>query len=139
MNTAIFYLVISLICIPGMWDVAPGDIPSLPEQTQLPIDIEGTWKIDLRPTPEAAPYYQYLTISRVEEGRVYGSFYNSPLQYGTINQDWGTVVVAFVTQDAGGNTYNTTLEVDGDRMRGTTHSIERSFLAVWTGMRPVEE
>ena len=114
--------------------------PSLMEEHALSAeDITGTWKIDLRPTPDAAPYYQYLTISKVEEGRVFGSYYNSPIQYGNINQDWGRVVIAFVTQDAGGNTYNTTVELEGDTLRGTTHSIGRDFLAVWTGQRPVKE
>lgn len=102
-------------------------------------DVTGVWKVDLRPTPDAAPYFEYLKITKVEGNRVFGTFYNSPIQYGNINDDWGTVVVAFITQDAGGNTYNTAFELDGNTLKGTTHSLGRDFLAVWTATKEMEE
>lgn len=113
--------------------------PTSSEHVQITDDLVGTWKIDLRPTPDAAPYYEEMIITEVKDGRVFGTFYNSPIQYGTINTDWDKVVFAFITLDAGGSTYNTTVEFKGDKLIGTTHSLGRGFLSVWTGARAVAE
>ncbi|MBX2821134.1 MAG: hypothetical protein KTR29_15670 [Rhodothermaceae bacterium] len=132
-------LVVGSFALSGAY---PGSLtePHRAEQSNNALyDLVGTWKVDLRPTPDAAPYYQYLKITNVKNGRVEGTFYNSPIQYGNINDDWGKVVIAFITQDSGGTTYNTTIEVDGYTMTGTTHSLGRDFLSVWTGEKIVEE
>jgi len=35
-------------------------------------DLEGTWKIDLRPTPDAEPYFTVMTISEVSDKTIKG-------------------------------------------------------------------
>ena len=132
-------LVVGSFTLSGSYQNSPFEFHHVESSEKTLYDVVGTWKVDLRPTPDAAPYYQYLKITKIKDGRVEGTFYNSPIQYGNINDNWGKVVIAFITQDAGGTTYNTAIEVDGYTMTGTTHSLGRDFLAVWTGEKIVEE
>ncbi len=97
--------------------------------------LVGTWRVDLRPTPDAEPYYQEFVVRRVEGDTFEGSFYGgTELQHGRINTDWGSVHFAFATSDGSG-VYNTSGVLDGEKLRGTTHSLGREFLAVWTAER----
>jgi|GEM_PF-718646 len=132
-------IVVGSFSLSGIYQYSPIESYGVEPSKKTLYDLVGTWKVDLRPTPDAAPYYQYLKITKIKDGRVEGTFYNSPIQYGNINDDWGKVVIAFITQDGGDTTYNTTIEVDGYTMTGTTHSVGRDFLAVWTGEKIVEE
>ena len=95
-------------------------------------ELMGTWKIDLRPTPDAPPYIQSLVITSTESNRLKGTFYGSTIQNGRVNTDWGRVVFAFVTQDESGF-YHTTGELRDGKLSGSTHAIGRDFLALWTG------
>lgn len=94
----------------------------------------GTWRIDLRPTPESDPFYAEMHITGVEGKSIAGRFFDSPMEEGRINMDWGKIRFSFVTEDGSGP-YYTSGVLDGDRMQGTTHSAGRDFLSVWTGER----
>ncbi len=50
------------------------------------------------------------------------------------NTYWGQVHFAFTTSDGSG-AYNTSGILVGTQLRGTTHSLGREFLAVWTAER----
>lgn len=95
-------------------------------------ELIGTWLIDLRPSPNAAPYVQEMTITSVENGRLQGTFYGSTMQHGRLNTAWGRVIFAFVTEDGSG-VYNTTGELRDGKLVGTTHAIGRDFISPWTG------
>lgn len=97
-------------------------------------DLLGTWKVDLRPTPDAPPYYQAFSITSVAGDTLRGSFYGAPLQYGVINRDWGAVRFAFVTADNSGY-YATSGVLTPDGLEGTTHATGRGFLSVWTAVK----
>ncbi len=99
-----------------------------------PADLIGVWRIDLRPTPDAPAYYQRFEVLRVENGRIEGAFYGSPITEGRINDDWGDVRFAFVTRDNGGAYHHAGVLRRG-RLDGLTNSIGRDFLAVWSGER----
>ncbi len=99
-----------------------------------PSSLIGTWKVDLRPTPDAEPYYQEFVVTAVEGGTFTGTFYNTPIENGRINEDWGAIHFAFTTSDGSGP-YNTAGVLMGTEMSGTTHSPGRDFLAVWTAER----
>ncbi len=99
-------------------------------------DLEGTWEVDLRPTPDSPPYLQTMVINNVENGKFTGSFYGTTMQNGRINTAWGRLVFAFVTQDGSGY-YHTTGELKDGKLSGVTHSIGRDFLSPWTGERTV--
>ncbi len=99
-----------------------------------PEALVGTWRVDLRPTPDAEAYYREFVVRRVDGETFEGSFYGTELQHGRVNTDWGSLHFAFATSDGSG-VYNTSGVLDGDKLRGTTHSLGREFLAVWTAER----
>ncbi len=96
--------------------------------------LVGTWRVDLRPTPGADAYYKEFVVTRVEGNVFEGTFYDTTIESGRLNSDWGEVHFAFTTRDGSG-AYNTSGIWDGTGMRGTTHSLGRDFLSVWTAVR----
>ncbi len=95
--------------------------------------LEGTWDIDLRPSPDAPPYIQPMVITSTKKNKVKGTFYGSIIKHGRINNKWGKIVFAFVTEDNSG-VYHTTGQLEDGRLTGSTHSLGRDFLTPWTGM-----
>lgn len=95
--------------------------------------LVGTWKVDLRPTPDAAPYFQTFVVRSVGDGFEM-EFYGTPATNIHINKDWGHVEFAFTTEDGSG-VYHTSGRLLGERLEGRTHSLGRNFLSVWTAER----
>ena len=102
-----------------------------------PSELAGTWQVDLRPTPDAAPYYQPFIVTAVEGKTFTGTFYQSEIEEARINTDWDGVYFAFVTRDGSG-VYHTAGRLVEGRMEGTTHALGRDFLSVWMGERQAE-
>jgi len=98
--------------------------------------VLGTWMVDLRPTPDAEPYTQPFVLRASEDAPFAGSFYNSPIESATVNDAWDDLRIAFTTSDGSGVYHHTAVLRDG-RLHGTTHSIGRGFLAVWTAAPPL--
>lgn len=96
--------------------------------------LAGTWTIDLRPGPAAAPAPASMIIESVDDGTLAGTYYGSPILNGRVNVSWGRTHFAFVTEDGTGS-YHTSGVIEGDRISGTTHSLGREFLSVWSGRR----
>jgi hypothetical protein len=46
-----------------------------------------------------------------------------------------TTYVSVALDDDGNGPYNTTARLEGDELKGTTHSIGRDFVALWTARR----
>lgn len=99
-----------------------------------PASLVGTWKVDLRPTPGAAPYFQDFVVTEVDGKSFTGRFYGSPIEHGRINDDWGRLRIAFVTTDGSGP-YNHSAVLAEGKLEGQTHSIGRGFLAYWSATR----
>ena len=120
--------------------VAPSSAPPRPADPPAdPSRLVGTWRVDLRPKPGAPDYYQEFVVRSVADKVPVGTFYGSELKDARINADWGTVHFAFTTSDARERgTYNTAGRLVGDHLEGTTHSLGRNFLAVWTATRVAE-
>ncbi len=95
----------------------------------------GTWQVDLRPTPDAEPYYQELVVTEVDGKTFQGTFYGTPLTEGRINTDWSTVRIAFVTADGSGPYNHSAVLVDG-KLEGMTNSLGREFLSYWSAIKP---
>lgn len=102
--------------------------------------LVGTWKVDLRPTPDSEAYYQEFVVESVEGRSFSGTFYGTAIEDARLNTDWGAVRFAFVTRDNSG-AYHHSGVLRGDRLEGLTHSLGRDFLAVWSAVRhtPAEE
>ena len=78
-----------------------------------------------------------ITVTAIDGDTFTGTFYQSAIQEGRINTDWGAVYFAFVTSDGSG-TYHTAGRLIEGRLEGTTHALGRDFLAVWTAERNAE-
>lgn len=96
--------------------------------------LVGRWKVDLRPTPDAEPYFQAFVVERVEQKTFAGSFYGAPVADARINTDWGAVRVAFTTADGSGAYHHSAVMRDG-RLEGMTNSTGRGFLAYWSATK----
>ena len=97
-------------------------------------DLLGEWQVDLRPTPDAAPYYQTLTIQSIDGGKITGQFYDSEIQHGQLNTQWNTVQATLITSD-GSADYHTTLKLANGQLEGTTHAPARDLFSIWTAAR----
>ncbi len=106
-------------------------LAAMPNNQSVTADFVGTWQVDLRPTPESPSYFQELKITSIGDGTFRGRFYDSDIENGRFNDDWGTLHFAFTTRDGSG-IYHTTGQLLDGKMTGTTHSLGRGFLSVWT-------
>ncbi len=100
-------------------------------------DLVGTWQVDLRPAPDAAPYDKTFVVTSVDGDSLQGMFYDTPITHGRINTDWGAVHFAFTTSDGSG-TYHHAGRLDGERMEGLSHSLGRGFVLPWRARRVAE-
>lgn len=121
----LFALVLAAAVPPASWS---------PDPEQL----LGAWRVDLRPTPDAPASYADFVVTQVASGSLAGSFYRSEVEDGRINTDWGAVHFAFVTRDDSG-VYHTSGVLRDGVLTGTTHSLGRGFLAVWSATRVDEK
>ena len=96
--------------------------------------LVGKWKVDLRPTPDAAPYFKEFVVTSLDGKSIAGSFYGADFEGGLINTDWGAVHFAFTTRDNSG-VYNHSGRLRDGKIEGLSHSTGRRFLAVWTATR----
>jgi len=99
----------------------------------------GTWKIDLRPTPESEAYYQEMVISSVAGDSLRGTFYFSEIYSSHFNSDWGALRFAFTTSDGAGEYQTTVKLLEDGTLEGMTHAPHRDLLAYWTAVKASKE
>lgn len=90
----------------------------------------GTWKVDLRPTPDAAEYFQEFIITKIDEKTFSGTFYGAEIKNGKVNTDWETVYLGFTSEDQSG-LYSHSARLEGKKLSGATDSLGRGFLLPW--------
>lgn len=56
-----------------------------------PNKLEGTWQVDLRPTPESEPYFKDFEITLAGENSFNGKFYDTEFSGGRLNSDWSKI------------------------------------------------
>ena len=97
--------------------------------------LVGNWKVDLRPSPNAAPYFQEFVVSKVNtNGTFEGTFYGASISEARINDAWGKVRIAFVTTDQSGP-YNHSAVLHAGILEGLTNSTGRDFLSYWSAVK----
>ena len=101
-------------------------------------DLLGTWRVDLRPTPDAPAYDQAFVVTNVAGDSLQGTFYNTPIEQGRINAAWGAVHFAFTTADRSG-TYHHAGRLDAGRLDGSSHSLGRGFVMPWRAERAADQ
>ena len=99
-----------------------------------PDALLGTWKVDLRPTPSAEPYFQEFVVSDVSGSSFTATFYGTEVTQARINSDWGTLRIAFVTADGSGDYHHSAVLRDG-MLEGLSNSTGRDFLAYWSAVK----
>jgi hypothetical protein len=108
-----------------------------PGPAAAPVSTEallGRWTVDLRPTPDAEPYYQDFVVTSVEGSAFTGTFYGTSISEARVNTDWGKLRIAFVTADGSG-AYHHSAVLEGDRLEGLSNSTGRDFLAYWSAVK----
>ena len=105
--------------------------PAPPETRPDPRTLEGTWKVDLRPTPGAPEYFKSFTVKPVEGVTFRGTFYGAEFDDGRLNRDWGAIRFAFTTRDLTHEYHHSGTLRDG-RLDGISYCPGRKFLSVWS-------
>jgi hypothetical protein len=124
----------------GAVEPAARGAPAAAQAAVAASSLLGSWTVDLRPTPTAAPYLKKLVITAVQGTRIEGHFYDgSPLQAGRINTTSSpTLVFAFFTDPGEGAYQSAGRMVGPNRLEGMTLSTTRGFLLPWTAVRDTE-
>lgn len=107
---------------------------SLQSQNEPLTSIVGTWIIDLTPSPDATPYLQEMTVTKVEGTNFSGSFYNTRFDNGKTNTVWDKDYFAFKTKD-GSSVYFHSGYIEDGELKGLTYCEKRDFTMPWTGTR----
>jgi hypothetical protein len=94
----------------------------------------GTWTVDLRPTPDAAPYTEEFVVTSINGKSFTGTFYGSEISQARINTDWGKLRIAFTTADGSGPYHHSAVLADGT-LEGLSNSTGRDFLAYWSAVK----
>lgn len=128
-NRAASAFLIILICVGLEACSSNASQPVIAEDLLL-----GTWKVDLRPTPDAEPYYKEFVVTAVQGGSFSGTFYGAPISEARINTDWGKLRIAFVTADGSGAYYHSAT-LERDILEGLSNSTGRGFLAYWSASK----
>ena len=97
-------------------------------------EANGSWKIDLRPTPDSEAYYQTVEISEAEQNTFKGTFYGSPIENAILNTKWNRLYFAFMTKDASNTYYHSGYILEG-KIYGITYCPTRAFTAPWNGVK----
>jgi len=105
-----------------------------PRQPVAPDILLGTWRVDLRPTPDSEPYFKEFVVTSVRESSFEGTFYDTTISQARINTDWGKLRIAFVTADGSG-AYNHSAVLEGNKLEGLSNSTGRNFLSYWSAVK----
>ena len=99
-------------------------------------DLVGSWKLDMSPQDNTDSNFAMMNITKVEGNTFEGEFYREGVKItnAQINTQLGVVYGALVSGDNSG-TYNTTFVYKNGKLEGTTHSIDKKFLSVWTATK----
>lgn len=99
-----------------------------------PNKLEGTWQVDLRPTPESEPYFKDFEITLAGENSFNGKFYDTEFSGGLLNSDWSKIYFGFTTNDMSGKYFHSGY-LSNDTLFGMTYSEGRSFVMPWSAVR----
>jgi len=126
--------ILILILLTSLSNYTFSQSDNLSESNKANETLVGEWIIDLRPTPDAAPYLQSLIISNQEEKHFTGSFYGSPVKETLLNDSWDKLYFAFKSSDSN-NVYYQSGYIIGDEIFGTTYCPARNFIMPWSGKK----
>ena len=107
------------------------------QSTEIELDVLiGKWKLDMSPQDQTDSNFAMMEISGIEDNTFKGVFYRDGVQIkdGQINTQLGLIYGALISGDNSGD-YNSTFYFKDGILHGTTHAVNRNFLAVWTAKK----
>ena len=109
------------------------------DPSPTPVDTNvliGTWKLDMSPQDPNDDNFAMMRIKKIDGMQMKGIFYREGvvMREGQLNTQTGTIYGALISGDNSGE-YNSTFYYKDGKLYGTTHAIERGFLAVWTATK----
>ena len=98
--------------------------------------LVGKWKLDMSPQDKTDSNFAKMNITKIEGNTFKGEFYREgvKIRNARINTQLEVIYGALVSGDNSG-IYNTTFYYKDGMLHGTTHSIDKKFLAVWTATK----
>jgi hypothetical protein len=101
-----------------------------------PNDFVGEWQLDMTPNDSTDSNFALMRIEKVDDKGFYGVFYREgvAIEEGRINTQTAHPYGALVSRDNSGS-YNTSFYFKEGKLFGSTHAIDRDFLAVWTATK----
>ena len=99
-------------------------------------ELVGTWKLDMTPQDTTDNNFAMMSITKINSQMVEGEFYRTSvaIKEGRVNTQSGTIYVALISGDNSGE-YNSTFYYKDGMLFGSTHAVDRGFLAVWTATK----
>ena len=128
MKTMYVVLIIILLTIPQV---------SKAQSTKLDTTVlVGKWKLDMSPQDQTDANFAMMEISEVKGNSFTGVFYREGVEIkdAQINTQLGVIYGALISGDNSGE-YNSSFYLKDGILHGTTHAVNRSFLAVWTATK----
>lgn len=101
-----------------------------------PTLLEGNWKLDMSPQDTTDSNFATMEITQASTDSFKGTFYRKgvKIREGKINTQKGMIYGALISGDNSG-VYHSTFYLKDGKLQGTTHAIDRGFLAVWTATK----
>ena len=101
-----------------------------------PSELIGHWKIDLSPQDNNDDNFAKMIITSVEENSIEGVFYGDgvKIKEGRVTTSSGIIYAALIPGDNSGR-YNTSFHFEDGMLYGTTHALDKDFLAVWKAIK----
>ncbi len=114
-------------------------IPQLNNAQSIEINptvLVGKWKLDMSPQDQTDSNFAMMEISEVKGNSFTGVFYREGVEIkdAQINTQLGVIYGALISGDNSGE-YNSSFYLKDDILHGTTHAVNRNFLAVWTAKK----
>ncbi|NER18188.1 hypothetical protein [Spongiivirga citrea] len=99
-------------------------------------ELIGTWKLDMSPQDKTDSNFAMMRIDKINKSSFDGVFYREgvPIKEARINTQRGIIYGALVSGDNSGD-YNTSFYLKNGVLYGSTHSLKKDFLAVWTATK----
>lgn len=108
-------------------------------QESDPIDLEvllGQWTLDMSPHDLTDDNFAMMSIIEINDHAFAGEFYREgvKIKNAQLNTQLGKIYGALTSGDRSG-TYHSTFYYEDGVLHGTTHAVDRNFLAVWTATK----
>ena len=101
-----------------------------------PNSLIGEWKLDMTPNDPTDENFAMMKIDEVDGNEFSGTFYREGVRIrnGQLNTGTERLYGALISGDNSGS-YNSTFYFKDGMLYGTTHAVDRGFLAVWTAVK----